>query len=46
MVNKMRDLVETGLAFYLPGEKVRGLVSDADLPQYPYPSHNKCFLIV
>ena len=24
-------MVETGRAFYPPGEKVRGLVSDADL---------------
>ena len=39
-------MVETDRAFYPPGEKVRGLVSDADSPHYPYPSHNKCSLIV
>ena len=39
-------MVETGHAFYPPGEKVCGLVSDADLLQYPYPQHNKCSLIV
>ena len=38
-------MVETGRAFYQPGEKVRGLVSDADLLKYPYPQHNKCSLI-
>ena len=36
-------MVETDRAFYPPGEKVRGLVSDADSPHYP---HNKCSLIV
>ena len=39
-------MVETDRTFYPPGEKVRGLVSDADSPHYPYPSHNKCSLIV
>ena len=39
-------MVETGHAFYQPGEKVRGLVSDADLMQSPYTLHNKCSLIV
>ena len=29
-------MVETGRAFYPPGEKVRGLVSDADLLQYSF----------
>ena len=39
-------MVETGRTFYLPEEKVRGLVSNADLPQYRYPVHNKCSLLL
>ena len=35
-------MVETGHAFYQPGEKS----SDADLMQSPYTLHNKCSLIV
>ena len=39
-------MVGTGRAFYPPEEKVRGLVSNAELLQYPYSPHNKCSLIV
>ena len=39
-------MVETGRAFYPPGEKVHGLVYDADILQYPYLLHIKCSLIV
>ena len=39
-------MVETGRTFDPPEEKVCGLVSDADLLQYPYPPYNKISLIV